>query len=517
MVPRALLVSLSLLLALSATAADVAVYFFSASDTRPGERAFVVLDVRNTTPEEPANIEVRITFDPRMVVEEVTMWPYLWECRTETGLVVCKNPEFRIGSAGTINMDVRTPASPEGGNYEFRAVVTSTTPDLDLTNNTDEMTLYLVRQVIVSNTNDSGPGSLRQGILDVNAVSTLERPSDLRFRIDSTTRPVIEPLSPLPALTACRVQVGDPPRLWGDPVPVAVEINGRHAGSGPGLELRHACSDRIMSLYGIAVNGFPEDGIAITAPLNYHLHGFEVLGNGRRGISVTANAWLFLDGAVIGQNVRTGLALFDGRAFVARSRIGIGADGADLGNGASGIFIAPTAWDLTLNDSIVANHAHFGLALAGKTWVSISTSTVIKHNVSDLDWFLDGPSAPRRQDIPNTPRLLGARHDAAANVTRVTFTLDHPSATASRNIQVRLYASDRITITGTAHLEKVIGFAEVRWKDPIAGSYTVDVAGDLRGQYVSAVTTFLTVQEFPDSPSPTMMSTSEVSTALKVE
>src|SRR5205085_8028593 len=58
----------------------------------------------------------------------------------------------------------------------------------------------------VLNTLDSGPGSLRQAILDANATANVGGPDRIEFNIDSASQNgdgtfTIAPLSPLPAIT----------------------------------------------------------------------------------------------------------------------------------------------------------------------------------------------------------------------------------------------------------------------------------------------------------------------------
>lgn len=520
---RPALLLVTLFAATTAGAADLSLRFFPPvrGIALPGAQHHMLAIVENRTENTRANIHVRITFDPALAIEEVSHWPFLWECTSKPGQIDCTHPDFTIGADGQIRFIVRMPESPAGGDYEFQAVVTSTPADPNLSNNTATTTVHVTRQTIVSNTNDSGPGSLRAAIEEANGWCTSEQPCEIRFRFPDGAVPVIEPLSPLPPLTACGVKVGDPPFSFGDPVRMQVEISGRRLTSGNGLELRSACQFPAMELYGMTVNGFPGDGIVTFGQTPYHLHhlavgtdpaGTRALPNGGRGIVHLSASGLTVTDSLVGGNVRSGIAVFNGSLRVSASRIGIGHDGRDLHNGASGIFIAPSAFDVDISSSVIANHPHFGVALAGQRLVTISEDTVIKENILDLDWFLDGPGPTvgrRTMFIPPTPRVLSATYDAAANVTRVTVAIDTRLGDHS---QVRLYASDRITIHGTAHLEQFLG-RRTPQTDPVM----IDIAGDLRGKYVSAVTVGMTVPNFPDSPPARMISTSEVSAALKVD
>lgn len=521
MIARAALLFLSLSLPSIAGAADISVRFYSPASVpavRPGEAQPVIVVVENQTANALAEVHFRLTFDPAITIEHLQYQDANWTCEIGSGQLDCTNPRSSSGGEPTIHLAARMPPASAGGDYLFRATVTSTPADPNPSNNSATMIVHVIRQHIVSNTNDSGQGSLRAAIEEANAWCKPERPCEIKFRFPEGPVPVIELLSPLPPLTACGVVVGDRPVSFEDPAPIQVEVNGRHVASGPGLELRSACTHPEMSLFGMAINGFPGDGVVITAPAFYMLRGFAISLNGQRGISHRTSSHLFLYDVVIGGNTRSGIAVFDGSIGISKALIGIGRNGEDLANGASGIYIAPTAWDLYLDNTTIANNHHYGLALAGKRFVNIGVSVVIKDNISDIDWMLDGPSARVDQFyVPNTPRVLSASYDAASDTTRVTVALDHPELTVGSNAEVRLYAGDRTTIFGTAHLTKRVGSKWIEWKEPVNEPVTIEIAGDLRGQYISAVTTRWSVQQYIDTPSPAMMSTSEVSTALKVE
>ena len=121
--------------------------------------------------------------------------------------------------------------------------------------------------LVVSNTGDSGPGSLRQAILDANAGGV---PSTIVFNIP-TTDPgfngrwfTIAPLSPLPQLVADGTTIDGSTQtaFTGDTNPVGPEIflDGRsQVGDGSGLWILSS-SDVVEDL---TVSGFPGDAITI--------------------------------------------------------------------------------------------------------------------------------------------------------------------------------------------------------------------------------------------------------------
>ena len=64
-----------------------------------------------------------------------------------------------------------------------------------------ESRLMLATTFLVTNTDNSGSGSLRQAILDADAAAATE-PATIDFQISSGGLQTISPLSPLPAITA---------------------------------------------------------------------------------------------------------------------------------------------------------------------------------------------------------------------------------------------------------------------------------------------------------------------------
>jgi len=134
----------------------------------------------------------------------------------------------------------------------------------------------------VVNTDDSGPGSLRQAILDSNA-----KPSGLNtieFNIPGPGVHTITPLSPLPVITGPVVmdgysQPGSAPNsaTFGHNGVLLIELNGSLAGNGAGLSfqggnstLRGMVVNRFIGAQGVSGNSF---GVQLVASGGNHLEG----------------------------------------------------------------------------------------------------------------------------------------------------------------------------------------------------------------------------------------------------
>jgi hypothetical protein len=108
----------------------------------------------------------------------------------------------------------------------------------------------------VTNTADSGPGSLRKAIMDANANPG---PDTIVFSVGGGGHQVIQPASPLPALTGVTVvNAMTQPGYGGFPL---IELNGSAAGTGAnGLTLTAGSS----TVKGLLVNGFDQAALLLT-------------------------------------------------------------------------------------------------------------------------------------------------------------------------------------------------------------------------------------------------------------
>ena len=212
----------------------------------------------------------------------------------------------------------------------------------------------------VTNTNDSGPGSLRQAILDANA--RLGTTDTIWFSIPGSGLRSITLLTGLPAITDpvvidATIQLG----FVGTPI---VELNGNGL-SGAGLDI----SAGGTTIRGLIVNGFGGDGILVRS------------GNG----SVIENNWIGTDatGTIARPNGR-GV-----RVLTSSNRVGGTAPGAAnliAFNTGAGIAIETGAANSIYENSIFAN---------GGLGIDLDSNGVTLNDAGDVrSWRQPSPELP---------------------------------------------------------------------------------------------------------------------------
>src|SRR6266511_3479784 len=128
----------------------------------------------------------------------------------------------------------------------------------------------------VTNTNDSGPGSLRQAILDANAAPGADT---IAFNIPEAGVHTISPLSPLPALTddaGVTIDGYTQPGSSANTLPIGndavltIEIDGTAAGGFVnGLRVQGTNA----TVRGLVINRFALSGILIASGYGHHVGG----------------------------------------------------------------------------------------------------------------------------------------------------------------------------------------------------------------------------------------------------
>jgi hypothetical protein len=207
---------------------------------------------------------------------------------------------------------------------------------------------------IVTNTNDSGPGSLRQAILNANAASVL---STLNFAIPGAGAHTISPVSALPAITAPTVIDGtSQPGYAGSPL---IVLSGAGAGAGvSGLDVIAGNS----TVQGLQITQFQADGIRLRTAGGDTVRSNTISGNGSTGVEVAdVSATVTGDG-------QTSLTLDGGSVVVSSSAATL--DGQSVSF--SGISSLTIAGNATLNGSPTGLGT---LSVMGTTLINAATVT----------------------------------------------------------------------------------------------------------------------------------------------
>jgi hypothetical protein len=207
---------------------------------------------------------------------------------------------------------------------------------------------------LVVNTLDSGPGSLRQAIIDANATPNVAGPDVIQFAIPGIGAHTIRPLSMLPAITeAVTIDGTSQPGYAGAPV---IELDGTQGGS-IGLNIASGGN----TIRGLAINRFA--------------------GGANAEIWISGPGGNVIQGNYVGTNL-AGSAVFP---FASQAAYGviifgsdnnvIGTDGDGLndaaegnviaGNNTAGILIENSATDSSENNSIAGNR--IGTSADGNT------------------------------------------------------------------------------------------------------------------------------------------------------
>ena len=152
------------------------------------------------------------------------------------------------------------------------------------------LTILNPNSLVVTNTNDAGPGSLRQAILTANANPV---PNTVTFAIPSPGPYVIQPLSALPTITATTVIDGTTqPGFQSTPI---VTLDGILAGpQTDGLDLIAGST----TIRGLVIDRFSGSGIHILGPGGNVIAG-DIIGTDAAGDPGLGNAF---DGVEINQS-----------------------------------------------------------------------------------------------------------------------------------------------------------------------------------------------------------------------
>jgi hypothetical protein len=181
----------------------------------------------------------------------------------------------------------------------------------------------IIQSFVVTNTNDSGAGSLRAAITNANANAGL---NVITFNIDGGGVHTISPTTPLPTITD-RVQIdgftqtdavpGSPLIvLDGDPG-IGLGVSGLTLGAGSDSSL----------VQGLVINGFPGPGITIVS--NGNVIRANYIGTNADGTTAAPNAQGIVIGSTATKNLIGGDVFADRNVIGGNAEWGIGIEGDD--------------------------------------------------------------------------------------------------------------------------------------------------------------------------------------------
>jgi hypothetical protein len=292
----------------------------------------------------------------------------------------------------------------------------------------------------VTNTNDSGAGSLRQAIIDANGHSG---PDIISFHIPGSGVRTITPATELPAITGPvtidgYTQPGSRANTLdgADNAVLPIEISGATAGSGiSGLTLGSGSAG--STIRGLVINRFAANGIVVQSNSNAisgnfigtNASGTGALGNLLDGISVQASSNT-IGGTtttarnVISANGRHGISLGGGAGVpqnnvVQTNFIGTDVTGTQLlGNGGDGVY-AISATNNTIGGvitragsppaNVIAGNAGCGVGVdSGVTGLAIKGNSIHSNGGLGIDLNRDGPTRndSSEGDTDTGPNLL---------------------------------------------------------------------------------------------------------------
>lgn len=420
----------------------------------------------------------------------------------------CSMPALPPG-ASSIRIETRAPAEGTGAPLVTRVQLRSDDPtEVAENGSSSEALTHTFRTFFVTNTDDSGPGSLRAAIEGANEAAGGSNPPDgteIAFAIDRSPARwhTIRPRAPLPPLVATNVLFdGTSQReLRGDTNPEGpdIEISGTDLGEGDGLVIAARCGSTIRA---IAINGFPGAGLALRPPqrvcagpfisgnevsenfLGTDATGANAIPNERGLVIETGGSWS-IHGNVISGNRRSGIFLSVGsNSRITNNRVGFRAHrDLPLGNGGSGIFIGPGAWGTDLDNNYVTYNRENGIAVAAEH-VRIGFNSIHANGLIGIDVGLDGPGG----GITDPPRITSAIYDPQLKHTIVEGVGTRVGSFGSDEVHV--YANDACDRTGRGEGQYTLGRAS--FLDFRTTSFRFLYPGDLTGKFISGTSTVRT-------------------------
>jgi hypothetical protein len=243
----------------------------------------------------------------------------------------------------------------------------------------------------VTNTNDSGDGSLRRAINDAKKDPGIDA---IFFKIPGPGLHVIQPLTNLPTVED-DIAGDSQPGYAGTPL---IQLDGSQDQDALGIGL---WVDRGI-IAGLDVVNFSDHGIEIVGPATVLANvigaspdGTVAMGNKGNGIADFGDESAVGDGDghgnLISGNGRHGIALYGSNVRIEGNRIGTTASGGQaLGNGLAGVFLNCDSTGNVIGGpdaagNVISGNGHFGVIVQDNGFCGTPRGTVVQGNVIGLD------------------------------------------------------------------------------------------------------------------------------------
>ena len=326
-------------------------------------------------------------------------------------------------------------------------------------------------EILVTNTNDAGAGSLRA------AISAAVSGNEIRFAIGETGVQTINPATALPPIAAGVTingisQPGASCETW--PPTLRIEIAGDAAPGGiDGLRI----GGNDVLVRGLAINSFSGDAIHVANASGVHIEcnfigtdatGALDYGNAGVGVRLVGSTLAVIGGGAVSQrnlisaNAVAGVLIDDTSSAnsVMGNYIGTDAAGATRLDNFNGVIVRGAT--NAIADNRISGNTESGVLLdaAAATGNSIRGNSMTGNGALGIDLgpvFFATPNDPGDPDsgpnrLQNTPVLVDVAYAAGLDQVTATFAVSTDPANASYPLLVDFYGADVDDEEGESYL-----------------------------------------------------------------